>query len=165
MITLRCTKRLRILLNVEPLDELASTTAALGDWYANLIPTAVGELILITNEKSLLSVVIPVSEADSLEPMFQLRVARLFGIIGIPVAVAEKEISQLSPIQYAKTASRIILGTMNDFAFQLQWMAETADGSDGLNLSKAELDLSECPCGAMGYQAPSDVAKSILLDD
>jgi hypothetical protein len=84
MITLRCTSRLLRFLDIVPATRLEVTTAVLGDWYANLIPTVSGDLIVFVNEKTLLSVAIPIGEAHNLIPLFHLRVTNLLGMIGIP---------------------------------------------------------------------------------
>ena len=92
MITLRCKKKLRNHLGLEPQRELEPTTSRLGDWYANIVPTVVGSLILFTNQKTLLSAIIPASEIDDFEALFVLRVINVLGLIGIPVNIAREEI-------------------------------------------------------------------------
>ena len=52
MITLRCTKKLLMYLEIDPIDEPSSSTGRLGDWYANLVPTYAGDLIMFVNEKN-----------------------------------------------------------------------------------------------------------------
>jgi hypothetical protein len=83
MITLRCTQKLQRFLGIVPVNILELTTATLGDWYANLVPTVSGDLIVFVNEKSLLTVAIPIEESNNLIPLFRLRVANLLGMIGI----------------------------------------------------------------------------------
>jgi hypothetical protein len=163
MITLRCTKKLRIYLGIESQRELEPTTSRLGDWYANIIPTVVGDFILFTNQKTLLSAILPASEIDDFEALFVLRVVNVFGLIGIPVDIVREEIKQFLPIQYAKTDNRSILGTMNDYAYQLQIWAELSSEENPLSLSDVEYDLSQNPCGAMNYRSPIEVTRELLL--
>ncbi len=153
MITLRCTQKLQKFLGIVPAKVLELTTATLGDWYANLIPTVSGDLIVFVNEKSLLTVAIPIWESNNLVPLFRLRVANLLGMIGIN----HKEI-----IQFGKTASRRILGSMNDIAWQYQTMAEGTENKIDLSLSNAELNLSQMPCKPIDYRFPSEIAKELL---
>ena len=56
MVTLRLTHKLQTLLNIDLTEQLKPTTSKLGDWYANLVPTYSGDLIVFVNEKTLLSV-------------------------------------------------------------------------------------------------------------
>ena len=162
MITLRCTKKLRTYLGVIPIENVQPPTAALGDWYANLIPTYAGGIILFLSEKSLLSVAIPVWETKKLVPLFRIRVANLLWMIGIPPKIIAREVSHFDQIQFCKTASRSVLASMNDFAWHYQIMAEESDGESRLSLSKTEVKMTQMPCGALGYQFPSEVAKELL---
>ncbi|MDO9545566.1 MAG: hypothetical protein Q7J07_02310, partial [Pelolinea sp.] len=91
MITFRCTKKLRKYLGIVPIENVQPPTASLGDWYANLIPTFAGDLILFISEKSLLTVAIPIWEFDRLVPLFRIRVANLLWMIGIPQKIIVRE--------------------------------------------------------------------------
>ena len=162
MITLRCTQKLREYLGVIPLDTPEPPTAALGDWYGNLVPSFSGELIIFVNEKSLITVAIPVWESNNLVPLFRIRVANLLGMIGVHPKDIANEISHFDQIQYSKTASRRVLGSLNDFAWHYQMMAEEVKSKADLSLSKAELKLSQLPCKPLDYRFPSEVAKELL---
>jgi hypothetical protein len=162
MITLRCTQKLRKQLGVSFADNPPPTSSHLGDWYANLIPTVLGGLIMFVNEKTLLTVAIPVWESENLIPLFRARVANILILIGIHPIAIEKEIIHYYQIHYAKTASRSLLGSMNDFAFNYQVYAEIAIDEGDLSLSKIELKLNYMPCAPIEYKYPSDVTKEIL---
>jgi hypothetical protein len=162
MITLRCTQKLQKLLGIDPVDVLEPTTATLGDWYVKLVPTFSGDLIVFVSEKSLLSVAIPIWESKNLVPLFRIRVANLLGMIGIHSKVIENEISHFDQIQFGKTVSRSVLGSMNDFAWHYQIMAEEAKSKVDMSLSKIELYLSQMPCKPLDYRFPSEIAKELL---
>ena len=162
MITFRCTKKLRKYLNIVPIENTQPPSAALGDWYANLIPTFAGGLIIFVSEKSLLTVAIPSWESDHLVPLFRIRVANLLFMIGIPLKIIAREVGHLNQVQFSKTASRSILASMNDFAWHYQIMAEESVDEARLSLSKAEYKMAQMPCGALDYQFPGDVAKELL---
>jgi hypothetical protein len=164
MITLRCTKKLQKFLEIDYADILKPASATLGDWYANLIPTFAGDLIIFVNEKSLLSVAIPIWESKNLFPVFRIRVANLLGMIGIYSKVIEKEISHFDQIQFGKTVNRSVLGSMNDFAWHYQIMAQEANSKADLSLSNAELKLSQMPCKPLDYSFPSEIAKELLSE-
>jgi len=162
MITLRCTQKLQGFLGIVPASILELTTATLGDWYANLVPTVSGDLIVFVNEKSLLTVAIPIWESNNLIPNFRLRVANLLGMIGINPKEIKNELNQYDQIQFGKTVSHRILGSMNDIAWQYQTFAEEAEDKTDLSLSKAELNLSQMPCKPLEYRFPSEIAKELL---
>jgi hypothetical protein len=163
MATLRCTRKLIKFLEIVTTETPEPPTGAMGDWYANLIPTYAGELIIFVNERSLVTVAIPARENENLIPLFRTRVENLLMMIGIPREVIDREISHLDPIQFAKTASRSVLGSMNDIAWHYQIISEEAEDKSHLSLSAAELKLSQMPSGRLGYRFPIDVAKELLL--
>ncbi len=163
MVTLRLTHKLQKLLRIDLTEQLKPTTSNLGDWYANLVPTYSGDLIVFLNEKTLLSVAIPIWESENLLSLFRLRVVNLLGMIGIQLKAIENELSHYTHIQFGKTRSHSVLGSMNDFAFQYQVIAEEAENKADLSLSKAEYQLSQMPCKPIGYRAPSDVVKELLV--
>jgi hypothetical protein len=162
MITLRCTQKLRKYLGVIPVDIPEPPTAVLGDWYGNLVPTFSGDLIIFINERTLLTIAIPVWESNNLVPLFSIRVANLLGMIGLHPKDILNEINHFDQVQYGKTASRSVLGSLNDFAWHYQIMAEEAKSKSDLSLSKAELILSQIPCKPLDYRFPSEVAIELL---
>jgi hypothetical protein len=164
MFTLRCTRKLLKFLDVEPVEEPEPPTGALGDWYANLIPTCAGDLIIFVNERSLITVAVPAWEAEHLIPLFRLRVKNLFTGMGLARGVIERELGHLAPVQFAKTASRSILGCMNDMAWHYQIRAEEAQAKGDLRLSPVELRLSQMPFSPLDYRFPTDVAEELLME-
>jgi len=163
MVTLRLTHKLQKLLDIDLIEPLKPTTCKLGDWYANFVPTDSGDLIVFVNEKTLLSVAIPIGESDHLLFLFRLRIGNLLGMIGIQSKVIENELSHYDHIQFGKTRSRSVLGSMNDIAFQYQVIAEMAQHKAALSLSYAEFQMSQMPCKPINYRGPSDVVKELLV--
>ena len=162
MVTLRLTRKLQKLLDIDLTEQLEPTTSKLGDWYANFVPTYSGDLIVFVNEKTLLSVAIPIWESEHLLSMFRLRVGNLLGMVGIQPKAIENELRSYDQFQFGKTRSRSVLGSMNDIAFQYQVIAEMAENKADLSLSKAELQMSQMPCKPIDYRGPSDVVKELL---
>jgi hypothetical protein len=163
MVTLRLTHKLQKLLDIDLTEQLKSTTSRLGDWYANLVPTYAGDLIVFVNEKTLLSVAIPIWESDNLLLLFRLRIGNLLEMIGIQSKAIEHELLHYSHIQFGRTRSRSVLGSMNDIAFQYQVIAEETENKANLSLSNAEYQLSQMPCKPIDYKVPSEVVKELLV--
>jgi hypothetical protein len=163
MVTLCLTQKLQKLLQIDLAEQLQPTTSRLGDWYANFVPTYSGDLIIFVSEKTLLSVAIPIWESDRFLSLFRLRIENLLGMMGIQPTAIENELSHYDQIQFGKTRSRSVLGSMNDIAFQYQVIAEMAENKADLSLSKAEYQMSQMPCKPIGYRVPSDVVKELLV--
>jgi hypothetical protein len=164
MITLRCTKKLLKYLEVDPIDEPSSSTGRLGDWYANLVPTYAGDLIMFVNEKTLITVAVPTLLDEELISSFRSRVLNLLLMLEIPVQQIEQEINHYHEVEYARTASRSVLGSMNDIAFNYQFIAERGVDEGPLSLSDAEYKLSNMPSISRDF-FPADVARVLLKKD
>jgi hypothetical protein len=162
MVTIRCTRKLYKFLEITPIEDPEPATGTLGDWYANLVPTYAGDLIMFVNERSLVTVAVPVREVENLLPLFRLRVENLLLMLDVEQEVIDREVSHLEPVQFAKTASRSILGSMNDIAWNYQYISEEAEYVSRLSLSDAELKLSMMPSGVLDYQLPAEVAIDLL---
>lgn len=163
MVTLRLTRNLQKLLDIDLTEQLEPTTSKLGDWYANFVPTYSGDLIVFVSEKTLLSVAIPIWESDHLLLLFRLRVENLLGMIGIQSKAIDRELHHYNNLQFGKTRSRSVLGSMNDIAFQYQRIAEMAENKADLSLSNAEFQMSQMPCKPIHYRAPCEVVKDLLV--
>jgi len=117
---------------------------------------------MFVNERSLVTVAVPVKEVENLIPLFRLRVENLLLMIDIEQGVIDREISHLEPVQFARTASRSLLGSMNDIAWNYQYISEEAEYLSRLSLSDAELKLSMMPSGVLDYRLPAEVAIELL---
>jgi hypothetical protein len=60
---------------------------------------------------------------------------------------------------FAKTASRSLLGTMNDYALPVTWALVK---EPGLSLHRLSVQLTNTPVGPMKYERPADVARRLL---
>ena len=163
MYTLRCTavllRRLQHLTQAGSGPEPAPTTA-LGDWYANRLNLGRHRLILCTNERSLLSVVVPAKNLPQLPARLVTAVGRLFMRIGVPPALAWAELQAMQEVRFGPTRSRSVLGSMNDFVYQVD--AEFSEGEEVVYLDEVDLRLSEVPCGPLRYRNPAEVALDLM---
>ena len=164
MIVVRCTRKLLKLLDGTPADCVPDTSAALGNWYANVVETVAGDLIVFANERSLLSVAIPVQMADRLFTEFPARVYNLLRMIGVPTDVALRECAELESVVLARTESRSVLGSLNEIALHYQLVAERDSGRGTLSLSAVERRLSQYLHGPLNYVHPADIATQILTE-
>lgn len=164
MVTLKCTRKLLKLLGGIITEEPPLPTSALGDWYANVIPTAAGELIVLANERTLLSVALPIEMIDTLVSAFAARVYNLLMLIDVTKEIALREIAELRQVKFAKTTSRSVLGSLNEISLHYQLTAE-GDAADGaLRLSEVELHLSQTLHKPLDYVYPAEVAKGLLIE-
>ncbi len=164
MFTLRCTKKLLSQMSATPIPGEKNPTTALGDWYANLVPTCRGGIVICTNERTLLTVILPLIEGQHPLSMFTMRVYNLLMLLGVPLARAEVELKQMQSVEIRKSQSRKVLGSMNDIALALQLMAEDAS-SGALKVSEGELQIAKRIFTYTKYISPAELVRAILCAD
>jgi len=164
LITIRCTRKLLRLVGGATVEDPPAPTSALGDWYANVVPTVAGELIVFASERTLLSVALPMEALDSLSAPFVTRVYNLLRMIGVPEGVAAKECAEMRETEFGRTASRSVLGSLHQIGLHYQLVAERDIGRRSLSLSDEELILSQTLHKPLDYVYPADVARELLAE-
>ncbi len=152
MFTLRCARSLLKRLKVRPEPCPPAATTQLGDWYANLLYTKPQQLILCVSEKTLLPIVIPAKGTEPVAVRLTAAVGEMLRAIGLSGTVVEVEIAAMLEVTISTTASRTVLGSMNDFAFMLESHLSYADA-----LVDSALKSAESPCSPIGMSSPREV--------
>jgi hypothetical protein len=158
---LRCTAKLRRRLRLAELPEPGPGSAALGDWYAHLVTVDRQPLVLAVSERSLLAVVLPARDLRNLATHFLRALRERLERIGVAESALERELACLRSLVFGVTRSRSVLGSLNDFVFQLKARAAHPLGRDWTPQS-FEDELGEIPCSPIGYQYPVEVACRLL---
>jgi hypothetical protein len=142
------------------------------DWYANLLWLTGRKCVLLTHAASLFSIF----AAD-------VRVVALRPLGGFVVPAIEAELraeglpldtfGELDPshVDIAKTASRSVLGCMNDLASHCEWEVYDAGGIDDLDVTRLNHRLRRTILGPLGSTYPIEAvgelesgAKIVHLD-
>ncbi len=95
-------------------------------------------------------------------PNFQDRVAALLERIGIPEALVAAESRAMHEVQITKTASRSVLGSMNEIALQAWWHAQALGSYEALSLTRLELEVAQMPQSPIGWSYAAKVARSVF---
>jgi hypothetical protein len=163
VITLRCTqvvrKRLRL---AAVLPVPGPPTTALGDWIVHLLRLGQKQVIIATSERSLLTVLLPSRELrQTLSWNLRLAVRDLLIALEIPLDAVQREIAAMEPVAFGIAENRRVLGSVNEFAYQLD--AYVGGSTDPLELA---LRLSETPMSEVAstarYGLPRDIARELL---
>jgi hypothetical protein len=142
VIFLRCTASLLKQLGGETGPD-ASATSRLGDWDAKLVATRPKHLVLCTNERTLLSVVVPFAPAKDLRSRFAAAAERLIRRITAPDEIIVEEIAALSDIRLGRGYNRSVRSSMTHFGYAVEaWLARER----GLDLDDMSLWLCDTPC-------------------
>ncbi|MBN2041114.1 MAG: hypothetical protein JW864_13810 [Spirochaetes bacterium] len=159
MINLRCTKKLLTRLRVSELEDENISTNLLGPWFANYFNISRKQYAIFTNERTVLSVVIPMKEISTLISRFIVELRRLLEAIGIPEQLINSELEQLKNIKFGRTNNRKLLGNMNDLTNGAYAWFGSPDNNDLLRLN---LYLANYLVGPDPYRRPGEEAVKIF---
>lgn len=157
MVVLRCTRKLLRRLRRTPAEEAPTSSTLLGDWYANVLFVYRKPLILAVSARTLLPVLIPARDPASLAPRLVAGLSEVLAALGIRADQIREEQQHMAEIVFARTISRQILGTINDFDRML-------DPAPGESLASAALELAQAPCGPIGMQSPDRATISVFAN-
>jgi hypothetical protein len=144
------------------LPEPALPGTLLGAWYLHLIRVGPQQVVMATSERSLLTVLLPADEIRrTVASNLRVALRDLLVALEIPLDAVQREIALMDPTSFANAVNRRVIGSMNDFAYQLD--AYVGDTNDPLELA---LKLCETPMSAIGsdssYGIPKDIARELL---
>jgi hypothetical protein len=164
MLSLCCTKIIRDRLRLPAhLPAPVQPSTRLGNWYVHLARFGQQQIVLATSERSLLTVLLPARQLrESIEMSFQASIAELLAARQLPAQIVNRELAAVQPISFATASNRRVIGSMNEYVWQLgSYLTHTGDA---LELS---LQLSKTPMSAIGskshYGFPDDVARDLLM--
>jgi hypothetical protein len=99
---------------------------------------------------------------DTLVLAFAARVYNLLMMIDVAEKIALRESTELHQVEFAKTTSRSVLGSLNEISYHYQLIAERNMMSDSLRLSEVEVQLSQTLHKPLDYVRPAEVARELL---
>jgi hypothetical protein len=116
MFTLHATKKLldRVKQPIEP--PVAEPSTVLGNWYGTALFWK-PQVALLVNERTLYPVLMPLAPAGTLLRRMPDAVRHAWEMADIDPSFIGAETTAMIEGRYAKTASRSVLGVMNEFAY------------------------------------------------
>ncbi len=136
MYTVRGTKKLLDRVGRPRLEPLPSSTTVLGDWYANVLFWR-PQVAMFVSASTFVPVLVPLAPAAGVVARFPAAMGEVFGALGVDPRFVESESTEMGSSVLAKTASRQVLGVMNEFAFMAEHTISTgrSDPADLIGLS------------------------------
>jgi hypothetical protein len=147
--TLRCTRKLLRRLGAKPSSEVVEPSTVLGDWYANLLYLRPQQLVLAMSERSLLCVLVPAAPIGSVGERLRTEVAGVLTDIGVSGGPVAAELAAMESMAIGATASRSVLGCLNDAVVQLAHRR-----APGVSLRDLGLQLADNMYSLTNYQKP-----------
>jgi len=172
MLYLHCTAKLAKAARVK-LEHAPETDGLhwLDCWYANLVPLSrATDLVLFTNARSLYSIVIPQPAGNitffAVVSEFSQRLKAVLASLGANEGTVSTAVERHSQFVTCKTASRSVLGSMNEMAFSLQHYAwRKAEEAGGVAIEDLEGMLNTMPLSPLGYRFPVDSFLELFARD
>jgi hypothetical protein len=126
------------------MDAVEEPTTWLGDWYGTVLFWR-PQLALLVNERTLFPVLMPLAPAASLLDRVPDVLGEMLARAGVEREFITAELAEMGEGQWTKTASRSVVGVMNEFSFLAnEWRRH-------LDLFETASWLAETPCGPL-YQ-------------
>jgi hypothetical protein len=160
MLYLHCTKKLldRIKPEISPPGD---GDTLLGNWYATPIFWK-PQLALLVSDRTLLPVLMPLAPAATLVRRFPAQLALVLKEHGVAADFIAQEVWRVGEVRYAKTASRSVVGILNEFSKLAEfWLAAYAyEKGDDDDLLAISAKLAETPCSPL-YKGPVSPDKAL----
>ena len=159
MFAVRCTRKLLDRGAPSALELPVTPTTLLGDWYANILFVRPEYLVLCLSEKTLLPVIVPAKDVKRLPHRVAEAASQVLQAYGLPQAQIEAEAIEMQQGYLATTASRKVLGCLNDFMyhFELQYKEHP-----GLTLLEHAMSLAEMPSAALEFAFPNEATIALF---
>ena len=151
MLLVRGTKKVLDRVGGVTASAVDSSTTRLGDWYVNVLFWK-PQVALFVSEATLLPVLVAFAPAATLLARFPPALLPHLQAHEVPRTFTEVELVETATCRWAKTASRTVLGVMNEFAFLAEVYSKGDAETDLLALS---LRLAQTPCGPLGKRCIS----------
>jgi hypothetical protein len=140
-VVIRCTSKLLDLLG-EHSVRLVDAPPTGDDWYANLLWVDRRKCLLIVQAETLFALFVADIRVSDLRP-FERRIPELLAAAlheeALPIDALGR--LDLSEAQLAKTASRHVLGVMNQMALEISWHVDHAGGLENIEADELNSHL------------------------
>jgi hypothetical protein len=143
MYTIHATKKLLERVKGPFSPAVEPPTTSLGNWYATAVFWR-PQVAFFVNERTLLPLLVPLAPAATLLERFPKSLRELLGSLGVNPSFIAAERWAMNEGSYAKTANRQVLGVMNRFEFELEYIRDRYD-DDLLQLSLRQSDTLAGP--------------------
>lgn len=140
MFSIRATRKVLTAMKAAPVKEPPAPTTVLRDWYVNVTNDG---LVLCVSEKTLLPVVLPREALGAIAIELPRALATVLDKLGVGRAAIERERFAMAQSTVSTTASRRVVGFLNEFAFMME-----ATHEHPRSLLQTSLDLAHTPCNA-----------------
>ena len=138
-------------INIEDIPEIRE---GIGNWYANIFRINRRKCVLFTNEPSLYSFLVPglkKKELTNIKYVFLTNMKLNLQAEKIEEYIINKVVLEYNEIQFSKTNSRSILGSMNDMKYQYEAFTYSDPEYSLRNILYINKKVNRTPMSAIKY--------------
>jgi len=142
---IHCTQKLLKEIGNPSLVDILADTEGIGNWYCNLIRIDGKKCLLFTHEKTLYSFLIPNVKKTNLKNIvdeFLVNLSFNLQAEGFGLVVISKIMQGYQDIGFAKTASKKVLGSMNQIAFEWQVLVQMKEGLENIRVLEMNKEMN-----------------------
>lgn len=167
---LHCTQKLLKELGNPPLQSIegVTDTGGLGNWYCNLLRIERKKCLLFTNEKTLYSFLIPnvlKKNIRNIEEEFLINLSLNLQAEGFGLEVINRVMQEHQEIGFAKTASKHVLGSMNQLAFEYEIFIHEKEGLENIKILEINHAINRTILKGIKFLHPIEALREILLGE
>ena len=170
MLQLRCTAKVQKELGIKPseLAEVKAGDSLLGNWYANIFTVDRRKTFIFMNEKTLLSFIIFGVKKSNVKktPEILLRgIDQLLTIEGFDIGKINSVFEGYKSYEFTKTASKSILGNMNDLVDLYRHSILYDGGFKYVDIGELILRINRTPQRNLGWSSSIKTVKELLTGE
>ena len=167
MLQLRCTAKVQKELGIKPgeLAEVKAGDSLLGNWYVNIFTVDRRKTFIFVNEKTLLSFIIFGVKKSNVKktPEILLRgIDQLLAIEGFDTGKINSVFKGYESYEFTKTASKRILGNMNDLVGLYRHSILYDGGFKYVDIGELILRINRTPQRNLGWSSSIETVKELL---
>lgn len=154
-LVIHCTQKLLAELPAAHIDHAATGES----WHANLLRVDRRKCVLFTHDATLYSVFIPGLRKPDFAQLDQLFGQRLFKSLlweAFPQPLIERALDSCRSVQFTRSSSRSVLGSMNDLRIQIEVEVAHVGGLAQVDLFELHHRLNRTLLSAVGYRYPAE---------
>lgn len=158
----RLTTKLARKLGVTLSEALPADPNPFADWSANLFTAGRRQYTLVSNTRTLYSVVMPgrgVTSPETFLSAMRIHLAECMAYDELGTAFDRLVLPAMDTIDFSKALNRSVTGSMNDLIHLAKF-----DIVDGLSLTDVSYRLNTAPMSYLGYDNPRTAFRSLIAD-
>jgi uncharacterized protein YecA (UPF0149 family) len=166
---MRCTKKMisELGLSGSALVQIRPADSLLGNWYANALRFGRHKAVIVVNEKTLYSFILPGGFKKDPRVFTQSFLAALASALRakrLSQSAIDGLLAEYQNMEFTITESGSVLGSMNDIVSQYDYYIEAAGGLDAADLASLTYKVNETPQKNLSWSNSHDALNGLLSD-